>query len=49
MLGRAHRDQRLGRVDAQKVLADLFDFPQLAVDMGLAEQADVEPQVFSKT
>ena len=49
MLGRTHGNPLSCRIDAKEVLADFLDLTQLAVDMGFAEQGDVEPEMFTKT
>ena len=48
VLGRAHRDHLLHRVDAEEGLADLLDLAQVLLDVGAAEQGDVQPQVLTK-
>ena len=48
MLGRAHRNQVTRRVDAQEVLADFLHLAQATVDVGLAEQGDIQPQVLAE-
>ena len=45
VLGRAHRDELVHRVDAEERLADLVHLAQLVPDVLLAEVADVEPEV----
>ena len=48
VLRRAHRDHVLRRVDAEEVVADLVDLAQVVLDVVLAEQRDVEPEVVAE-
>ena len=45
----AHRYQFTHRVNAQEVLADLFHFPQVVVDVLCPQQANIQPQVLPET
>ena len=48
VLRRAHRDPVLDRVDAEEVVADLVDLAQVVLDVLLAQQRDVEPEVLAE-
>ncbi len=48
VLGRAHRDPLLDRVDAEEVVADLVHLAQVVLDVLLAQQRDVEPEVLAE-
>ncbi len=45
VLGRADRDQLGDRVDAQEVIADLFHFPELGLDVLGAQVPDIQPEM----
>ncbi len=47
MLGRPHRNQLGDGIDTQKIIADLFHFPELGLDVMFTQVADIQPEVIA--
>ena len=48
VLRRPHRHPILHRIDAEKIVADLVNLAQIVLDVVLAQERDVQPQVVAK-